>query len=51
MRPMSKKNAKSSKKAKPGPKAEVLKIEGDWEDAMKKSLVKKKPRMAEIGGK
>jgi hypothetical protein len=34
---------KKSAKAKPGPKAEVLKIEGNWEDAMKKSLGKKKP--------
>jgi hypothetical protein len=26
-----------------GPKPEVLKIEGDWQDAVKKSLSKKKP--------
>ncbi len=26
-----------------GPKPEVLKIEGDWQDAVKKSLAKKKP--------
>ena len=30
-------------KAKPGPKAEVLKIKGDWKQAMKASLAKKKP--------
>jgi hypothetical protein len=30
-------------KAKPGPKADTLKIEGDWEGAVKKSLSKKKP--------
>jgi hypothetical protein len=29
--------------AKPGPKAETLKIEGDWKDAIKRSLEKKKP--------
>jgi hypothetical protein len=26
-----------------GPKPEVLKIEGDWKDAIKKSLAKKPP--------
>ena len=26
-----------------GPKPELLKIEGDWKDAVKKSLAKKKP--------
>lgn len=31
------------KKATPGPEPEVLKIEGDWWDAMKKSLAKKRP--------
>ena len=29
--------------AKRGPKADTLKIEGDWKAAMKKSLEKKKP--------
>jgi len=29
--------------AKPGPKPERLKIEGDWRQAIKKSLAKKKP--------
>jgi len=28
----------------PGPKPGILKIEGDWRDAVKKSLVKKKPK-------
>jgi hypothetical protein len=28
----------------PGPQPEVLKIESDWKDAVKKSLEKKKPR-------
>jgi hypothetical protein len=27
----------------PGPKADLLKIEGDWKEAIKKSLEKKKP--------
>ncbi|MFZ0702713.1 MAG: hypothetical protein WBD21_15145 [Candidatus Acidiferrales bacterium] len=35
------KNAKS--KAKPGPKAETLKVKGDWRRAIKRSLVKRKP--------
>lgn len=30
-------------RAKPGPKADTLKIEGKWQDAVKKSLSKKKP--------
>jgi hypothetical protein len=29
--------------AKTGPKPETLKIEGNWKDAVKKSLAKKKP--------
>ena len=32
------------KKKVPGPKPEILKIEDDWRDAVKKSLVKKKPK-------
>jgi hypothetical protein len=31
------------RKINPGPKPEVLKIEGDWRDAVKKSLAKRKP--------
>jgi len=31
------------KKKKPGPLPEVLKIEGDWKDAVKKALRVKKP--------
>jgi hypothetical protein len=27
----------------PGPKPDLLKIEGDWEEAVKKSLEKEKP--------
>ena len=32
-------------KAKPGPKPDVYKIEGSWEDAVKNSFTKKKPAM------
>ncbi len=35
--------AEKKPKAKTGPKPEVLKIEGKWQDAVKKSLSKKKP--------
>lgn len=35
--------AKQKPKETPGPKPDVLKIEGDWKDAVKKSLQKKKP--------
>jgi hypothetical protein len=31
------------KSAKRGPKPDVLKIDGKWQDAVKKSLAKKKP--------
>jgi len=34
---------KAAKKAARGPKPEVLKIVGKWQDAVKKSLSKKKP--------
>jgi hypothetical protein len=34
---------KAKKKETPGPKPTVLKIEGDWYDAVKKSLDVKKP--------
>lgn len=34
----------NKKKGAPGPKPEVLKINGDWRDAVKKSLAKKKPK-------
>jgi hypothetical protein len=38
------KGAKSPMKAsKPGPKPYTLKIKGNWERAVKKSLAKKKP--------
>lgn len=44
MRAMAKK--KANKQAKRGPKPDTLKIEGNWQDAVKKSLEKKKP----VGG-
>ena len=31
------------KRAAPGPKPSVLKIKGKWQDAVKKSLAKRKP--------
>lgn len=34
---------KPKKKEKTGPKPDLLKIEGKWQDAVKKSLTKKKP--------
>lgn len=39
------KKKKSTKRAgvTPGPKPDTLKIEGKWQDAVKKSLAKKKP--------
>jgi hypothetical protein len=39
----SKRRASSKPKAKSGPKPDVLKLEGDWKDNIKKSLTKKKP--------
>jgi hypothetical protein len=35
--------SRSKKKSKPGPKADRLKLHGNWKDAVKKSLTKKKP--------
>lgn len=34
---------KPKKKQRPGPAPEVLKIEGDWKDAMRKLISKKRP--------
>jgi hypothetical protein len=34
---------KSKKKETPGPKPDLLKISGNWRDAVKKSLSVKKP--------
>ena len=38
-----KKKAPSRPSSAPGPKPGVLKIKGKWQDAVKKSLQKKKP--------
>lgn len=35
---------KRKAKAKPGPEADRLKIDGDWREAMKKAVKKKKPK-------
>jgi hypothetical protein len=37
------KQKKKPQKKKPGPKPDILKIEGDWKEAIKKSLQKKPP--------
>jgi hypothetical protein len=34
---------KKNQKKTPGPKPEIVKIEGDWREAIKKSLQVKKP--------
>lgn len=39
---MAKKDDKSKLRS-PGPKPETLKIKGDWKDAVKKALAKKRP--------
>jgi len=41
---MKRKKAAKKKGAKRGPKADVLKLDGDWRELMKKSLQKKKPK-------
>jgi hypothetical protein len=43
MAKQTKKRSAAKKKAKPGPKEETLRIEGNWQDAVKKSLEVKKP--------
>jgi hypothetical protein len=35
---------KKTLKSKPGPKPDTLKLAGDWKDAMKKAMGKKKPK-------
>gem|GEM_PF-2954927 len=37
------KERKPTTKAKPGPKPQMLKIKGNWEEAVTKSFKKKKP--------
>lgn len=43
MKGKSKRSTDAARKA-PGPKPEMLEIEGDWKEAVKKSLGKKKPK-------
>jgi hypothetical protein len=38
-----KKPAKKQKPTQPGPKPDLLKVDMNWQDAIKKSLEKKKP--------
>ena len=40
---MNKKPKSSKPKSSPGPKPDVLKLKGKWQDAVKQSLNKKKP--------
>jgi len=40
---MADKPKRGKKASTPGPKPDVLKIKGNWRDAVKKSLAKKKP--------
>jgi len=39
-----KQNPKDKNRNTPGPKPDTLKIDRDWEEAVKKSLAKKKPK-------
>jgi hypothetical protein len=40
---MAKQKSQPKKTSAPGPKADTLKLHGNWKDAIKKSLEKKKP--------
>jgi hypothetical protein len=40
---MAKKKTAPKKNAKPGPKPDLFKIEGEWEENVRKSFLKKKP--------
>jgi hypothetical protein len=40
---MASKAKKTAKKAKPGPKAELLKLEGNWKENIRKSMQTAKP--------
>jgi hypothetical protein len=35
---------KKKSKKQPGPKAEILKLEGDWQSAVRQALTKKPPK-------
>jgi len=41
--PIKNKTDSNAKGSKPGPKPETLKIKGNWQDAVRKSLKKRKP--------
>lgn len=41
--PGKKKKRQKRTESIPGPKPDILKLEGDWQDNIKKSLSKKKP--------
>ncbi len=41
--PMPKKPTAKPAKSKPGPAAQTLKLEGDWQENIKKAMTKKKP--------
>ncbi len=43
MKPKKKKNSPSRPAAKTGPKPDMLKLSGNWKQAVKKSLQKQKP--------
>ena len=41
---MAQKKKKTEKVQKPGPKPDVLKLEGDWQSAVRKALTAKPPK-------
>jgi len=41
---MAQKKKQPKKVQKPGPKAEALKLEGDWQSAVKQALMRKPPK-------
>ena len=43
MNAVKKKNKTDKPRSAPGPKPNVLKLKGKWQDAVKRSLTKKKP--------
>jgi hypothetical protein len=43
---MAQKKKKSKKVQKPGPKPDVLKLEGDWQSAVRKALSRKPPKQS-----
>jgi hypothetical protein len=41
---MGKKQKKMNRNQKPGPKPDILKLEGDWQSAVRQALTKKPPK-------